>query len=154
MARALLLCGKICCGKSSYARSLGPGYVTLSCDQLMLSLFEEQLGEKHQEITEKTKEYLLGLAEQILGAGADVILDWGFWNREERLAVRRRLEKLGHSTQLIYLKPSQEEWRRRIGKRNRERDPLSYYVDENMLGLFEPLFQEPEGDEEAVILTF
>lgn len=148
MAKVLLLCGKICCGKSTYARSLGSGYVTLSCDELMLSLFEEQLGDKHQEVTEKSKKYLLSLAGQILNAGANVILDWGFWKKEERLAVRKQLEAAGHSTELIYLKLSEEEWKRRIAKRNRERDPLSYYVDDNMVQLFGSMFEEPGEDEE------
>lgn len=152
MAKAVLLCGKICCGKSTYAKSLGNHYVTLSCDDLMLALFDEQLGERHQEVTEKTKRYLLSLGEKILAAGTDIILDWGFWKKEERLAVRERLESAGFLTELIYLELTEEEWLRRIAKRNQTREENSYYVDDNMIALFGSLFEAPSKEEHPTVI--
>ena len=44
--RPILLCGRICAGKTTYAKRLGKtrGAVCLSCDELMLALFGQQLG--------------------------------------------------------------------------------------------------------------
>lgn len=50
--RPILLCGRICAGKTTYAKRLGKtrGAVCLSCDELMLALFGQQLGDRHDEI--------------------------------------------------------------------------------------------------------
>ncbi|HOV25823.1 MAG TPA: AAA family ATPase [Pseudobacteroides sp.] len=48
MAKIIIMCGKICSGKSTYSQKLKKeiNAVVLSCDELMLSLFDEQLGDK------------------------------------------------------------------------------------------------------------
>ena len=43
--KIILLIGKICCGKSTYARALGG--MLISCDQLMQSMFPGGCGEHH-----------------------------------------------------------------------------------------------------------
>ena len=46
MAKVILICGKICCGKSHYAKDLmqKQNAVTLSCDELTSILFDNNLG--------------------------------------------------------------------------------------------------------------
>ena len=60
MTKIILLCGEICSGKSTYANKIKLKYnaVILSCDELMLELFEEQLGNNHRIILQKVKNYL------------------------------------------------------------------------------------------------
>lgn len=45
MPKVIMLCGKICSGKSFYAEQLKNRIngIVLSCDDLMLTLFDEQL---------------------------------------------------------------------------------------------------------------
>ena len=49
MAKVIMTCGKICCGKTTYARCLqaAGNAVILSIDEITLSLFPEGAGEMH-----------------------------------------------------------------------------------------------------------
>ena len=53
MAKAMLICGRICSGKSHYAALLHDreNAVILSCDELTFALFDGQLGEAHDRIS-------------------------------------------------------------------------------------------------------
>ena len=61
MGKVILICGRLCCGKSTLARKLADerGAVILSCDEVSLSLFPEGLGENHDAMTDRIKCYLL-----------------------------------------------------------------------------------------------
>lgn len=152
MGKIILLCGKICSGKSSYAASIKTDTtVILSCDELMLQLFDECLGEGHNRMLEKCRNYLLDLAEQISAAGPDVILDFGFWDKAQRQSVRERFRAKGIETELHYVRVSNEVWIQQIKDRNAA--ALSgtagriYYVDDNMKRIFDEAFEEPSAEE-------
>ena len=71
MAKLILICGKLCSGKTTYAKTLPA--VTLSVDELMLSLLDPFLGEMHEVYTARAKDYLLRKAEELLENGVDVV---------------------------------------------------------------------------------
>ena len=52
MAKIIAICGKICCGKTYYANQIKEkeNAVILSCDELTKDLFDNGLGEKHDEM--------------------------------------------------------------------------------------------------------
>jgi predicted kinase len=154
----ILLCGKVCSGKSTYAHKIKEQHnaVILSCDELMLRLFPEQLGDAHRQITEKTQAYLYDLAEQIAFAGTNVILDFGFWFADDRRVVRECFMQKGIRTELHYLPVMQETWLANIQKRNEQvqRCPgQAYTIDENMKQLFDARFEEPDESEVDVLYT-
>ncbi len=146
--RVILICGKICSGKSTYAEKLKREIqaVILSCDEITLTLFEEGLGEHHDEMTERVKRYLFQKSLDLLEAGVSVILDWGFWKRAERDAARRFYEEQGIPYEMHYIEVSHEEWKLRIAKRNqiieKGRDG-AYFVDEGLAEKAEHLFEKP-----------
>lgn len=152
MAKVMLLCGKICSGKSYYANSLKEKHkaVLLSCDELLMELSLAELGDKHDETVEKVKEYLYKKSLEIAGAGADVILDFGFWSREERRKVSEYYKEHQTSYEWHYIDISEEAWRKNIRERNRKvlegTDP-SFYVDDGLLNKLSSLFEVPENDE-------
>ena len=157
MSVVIMLCGKICSGKSTYAEKIKKerNAVVLSCDDLMLSLFDEKLGDKHDCILEKCKEYLYELACQIAGAGTNVILDFGFWTRKERKSTVRLFHSKNIKTEIHYIKIDRESWLNQINKRNSDIKKgivKGYYVDENMKNLFDKSFEEPDKDEIDVII--
>ena len=86
MAKVILICGKICSGKTTYAKNImdKSNTLILSVDEIKLALFGQYLGEKHDEITEKTEKYLLKKTVDIISIGVNVILDWGFWTYKNR----------------------------------------------------------------------
>ena len=156
MAKVIMTCGKLCSGKSTYARRLRDelGAVILSIDDLMLALFPEGTGEMHDTYVRRTEAYLLEQSLQILESGTDVILDWGLWTREQRERLRAFYTERHIENEIHYLRIGEEEWNRRIRKRNevREGDPAAYFVDEGLLKKFESLFEEPAAEEADVIL--
>jgi predicted kinase len=151
MAKVILVCGKICSGKTTYAKALKAETraVVLSADEIVLSLFGEFLGDEHDAVVEKSKQYLLNLAAEIARAGADVILDFGFWTRAERRAVREFFAEKSVAAQWHYLNIPQDKWRRNVARRNSEYKPGggSYYVDETLAAKCEALFEPPERPE-------
>lgn len=60
VAKVIMICGRLCSGKSKYAEQLRLEYnaVVLSADENMLVLFDRQAGEKHDEYVKKIKEFL------------------------------------------------------------------------------------------------
>ncbi len=148
MPKAILTCGKVCSGKSTLAKKLKAerNAVILSCDELMLSLFDEQLGEKHNETVRKSEEYLLKKSVEILECGIDVILDWGFWTKSERQQVREFYHSHGFDIEWHFLNISDEQQKRNILKRNSERDENTYFISEEMAEKFNSIFENPEND--------
>ena len=152
MARVIMICGGLCCGKSTYAEALRRerGGVILSIDGLMLSLFGPDAGEMHDEYARRGKAYLHAQALALLAAGVDVILDWGFWRREERDAVRAMYGEHGFAVELRALDISEDAWRARVAKRNaaiQAGEAQAYFVDEGLAAKFQALYERPEDGE-------
>ncbi len=157
MAKVIMTCGRICCGKSTYARKLqeNRNAVVLSIDDITLALFPEGAGEMHDTYVLRAEQYLLSLSLQILENGVDVILDWGLWTRAQRDRLRAFYTGHGVENEIHYLRLSPEEWERRIRKRNAEQnkeEPQSYYVDEGLLRKVDSLFEEPSDTETDLLI--
>lgn len=152
MPKVLIMCGKICSGKSTYAEKLKleNKAVILSVDELALALFENQAGEKLDFYVETLKEYFLKKSLDIVEAGADVILDWGFWTKKERDYAREFYDSRNISYQFYYMNVGIDEWKKRILKRNQEikREQLEAYpIDKGLLSKVEKMFEEPDRKE-------
>lgn len=152
MPKVLIMCGKICSGKSTYAEKLKleNKAVILSVDELTLALFENQAGEKIDFYVEKLKEYFLKKSLDIVEAGADVILDWGFWTKKERDYAREFYDSRNISYQFYYMNVGIDEWKKRILKRNQEiksEQLEAYPIDKGLLSKVERMFEEPDRKE-------
>ena len=146
--KIILLIGKICVGKSTYARSLGG--MLISCDQLMQSMFPGGCGDQHDLLAERARKYLLGLARQCAEAGVTPVVDFGFWSPAMRQEAIDALE--GFELDWRYLDVPEDEWKRRIAKRNAaiqagQADPSDYFVDDGLLEKVNNLFIPPTEEE-------
>ena len=96
LAKVIAICGKICSGKSYYAKELKEKEkaVILSCDELCRGLFDEDLGEKHDETVSRIQRYLRKKAIELVSVGCNVILDWGFWSAESRISLTAFLRSM------------------------------------------------------------
>ncbi len=146
--KALLICGKICSGKSTYVKKLCQERraAVLSCDDLTLALFEEKLGSRHEQITQKAQSYLFQRAAELLALGIDVILEWGFWTKENRSAAEKFFRDRGFETEWHYIEVSETVWRRNIEKRNAA-GKGSYFVDDGLAKKCAALFEPPAQEE-------
>ena len=152
MAKVMLICGKIASGKSVYAGKLckQENAVLLSVDELVLSVLGSDLGEKHDEITGRIQAYLFAKSLEIVKAGSNVLLDWGFWTREKRQAARAYYEGRGIACELHYIDTPDDVWRRNIEIRNAAvlaGRSDAYFVDEGLMKKLESLFETPQREE-------
>lgn len=157
MAKVVMICGKICSGKSTYSEKLKQeiNAVILSCGDLMLTLFEEQLGDKHNDISKKCISYLYNLAQEIIRTNTNVILDFGFWIKEERKNMVEFFKSKNIEVEMHYVKVDEKTWIAQIEKRNllvRKGKKKCYFVDENMKEMFGRMFEEPGKDEEYFLI--
>ena len=146
------MCGKICSGKSTYAQQLRRKHraVILSVDEITLALFGRNVGAEHDSYVEKAEAYLYRKSLEILKTGISVILDWGFWTKQERAYARAFYAGKGIQNELHYIDIDSAEWERRRQKRNA--DVLAnftdaYYVDDGLAAKFEAIFEIPEQGE-------
>ncbi len=152
MGKIIMICGKLCSGKSTLARKLSENErsVILSIDEFMLALFGPYTGDKHDEYTAAIKSILIEKAARIAIAGPDVILDWGFWQRKDRDQIRSYFENKGIVCTLIYLRIDDETWKNRIRMRNNAISSglaAAYPVDDGLMKKFSILFEEPDESE-------
>lgn len=152
MAKVFLICGKLCCGKSTYAERLHveSNAVLLSVDEIMLAVFGPYAGDKHDEYTERLQKYLFEKSVDLIGSGINVILDWGFWTRSKRAEAREFYTARNIGYEFYYIDISDEVWKERIAHRNRSvlnGEISAYAVDSGLAAKFESLFEPPNEDE-------
>ena len=153
MAKLLCICGKIGCGKTYYANRLKEQEhaVILSTDEVTYDLTNNQQGEGYDEFARRVNLYLRKKAVEIVNAGCTVILDWGFWTKENRKEIKRYGEKNGVLVEMHYIDIDDKTWYENIEKRNNEvisgNGGSSFYVDEGLLNKVSSLFEIPEKEE-------
>lgn len=159
MAKVIMTCGKICSGKSTYAEQirLKNKAAILSIDEIMLALFDQHIGDKHDEYVESLEKYLFDKSVELIEIGVNVILDWGFWTKDERKFAKEFYESRNIECEFHYIDVSDEVWKQRLNKRNNlisEGKTSAYYVDENLAKKFDAIFELPEKEEISVWVRF
>ncbi len=149
MPKVVMICGKICSGKTTYAGKIKNTNhaVILSVDEIMLALFGQNVD---GEYVSKVKSYLYKKSLDILDVGISVILDWGFWAQKEREYAKKFYASKNIKPEFHYLDVDYNEWQNRINKRNkdiRENKLRSYYVDKTLTAKFLKTFEEPDKSE-------
>ncbi len=156
MAKVMLICGKIWCGKSTYAEQLRiqNNAVLLSTDEITLALFGQHCGDKHDDYVERTQNYLFNKSLELIEVGINVILDWGIWMKEERDYAREFYNSRNIDCEFHYIDISVETWKARLKKRNSAilaEETSAYYIDDNLAEKFGAMFEEPNEDEIDVV---
>ena len=156
MPKVYLICGKICSGKSTYAEQLRiqNNAVLLSTDEITLALFGQHCGDKHDDYVERTHSYLFNKSLELIEVGINVILDWGFWMKEERDYAREFYNSRNIECEFHYIDISDETWKARLKKRNSAiltEETTAYYVDDGLAQKCASIFEMPNADEIDVI---
>ena len=154
MAKVIALCGKICSGKSTYAEKIrgDNNAVVLNPDTILLTLFDENLGDRHEDIFEKVRIYLYQMAENIINTGTNVILDFGLWTYKERRDIRLFFTKRDINIEIHYVNTPLKIIESNIKKRNRIRNGVNYYIDDSILNKGLSLFEEPDNSETDLVI--
>jgi predicted kinase len=149
MATAHLIHGFLGAGKTTLARRLEQRIpaIRFSHDEWMARLYGvdppvEHFAEFYQRVWAQLEE----VWPRCLELGLDVVLDFGFWSREERDVVRAKIAAIGAQARLYRVTCPEEEAWRRIEKRNT--DPKgSLFIARNTFEILKSRF-EPLGDDE------
>ncbi|WP_026510760.1 AAA family ATPase [Butyrivibrio sp. LC3010] len=153
MGKVYLICGKICSGKSYYAKLLKEKYtaVILSTDEATYELINNEQGEFYNIFAQRVNNYLKKKASEICKAGANVILDWGFWTKENRTDISSYLKSQDVSYEWHYIDVDDATWNRNIEERNKRIEEgnggSDFYVDEGLLNKLLSMFEIPEKAE-------
>lgn len=98
----------------------------------------------------KMEQKLWRLAQELLGLGVSVVLDFGLWARVERDEMRAAARSLGVGVELHYLDvPADELWRR-IEARNAAPPWEEKPIDRRDLDEWLAIFQAPDVNELAL----
>lgn len=148
MAKVYLICGVICSGKTTLARTLAAREraVILSCDELTKALGDD-LGERHDAVALRVQNYLKEKTVELVKIGVNVILDWGFWRAADRASISNDLRDKGIEYEWRYTQVSPEELKRNIARRNASPGPSDYPVDEGLMAKCLAAFETPSDDE-------
>ena len=153
MAKVIAICGKICCGKTYYANQIKgkENAVIVSCDELTKDLFDNALGEKHEEMTLRIRSYFKKKSVELVNAGCTVILDWGFWSIESRRSLTAFFRSQNVHCEWHYLDIDEQTWNRNIEERNRRvllgEGGSDYYLDEGLMRKLLSRWEAPSKDE-------
>ena len=151
MATLHLMVGLPCSGKTTLARrlELERSALRLTPDEWQLRLFGQDAEEpEHNARHGRIEALLWDLASRALGLGTNVILDFGFWAREEREDFRARAKQLGASSEVHFLDVPEEELLRRLAVRNSQlSQETSFKIPAEMMKPWIAFFQRPTPDE-------
>ncbi len=153
MPKVIALCGKICSGKTFYANKIKEekNAVILSTDEVTFYLMDNEQGERYDDFAKRVNEYLMKKAIDIVRAGANVILDWGFWSKEKRINLTNYYKKYNIPVEWHYVDVTQEKWQDLIKKRNElivsGQEEYSFYFDDGLKKKLLDSFSEPSKEE-------
>lgn len=150
MATLHLMVGLPCSGKTTLAQKLEreQSALRLTTDEWHVRLFGQDAKEPEHDARHSLIEAMLwNIASRALELGTNVILDFGFWAREEREDYRLRAKQLGASSEVHFLDVSEEELLRRLAIRNSQPSQASFHISEEMMKPWIVFFQRPTPDE-------
>lgn len=144
MATVYLIYGFLGSGKTTFSKRLAEerSAIRFSMDEWYLQIFSD--GSTHQvdwSYWNRLQQTLHDLWPQIATHGVDVVLDFGFWSREQRDTVRSLARSADVETSLFWIQCQDDTALRRCTTRNGTMD--SFLITEEgfqeMKSRFEPL---------------
>lgn len=149
-----MLCGLTGSGKSTYSKKLEmeQGIPRFSLDETYFALMGNKRPEYHDyEIEKQAEEQIIAEMKQLLANGQSLILDHGFWKKENRDKYRRLIQENGGTPKLIYFKVPKQELLHRLAERNKTASIGTHTISSELLDTFYQRFEEPSGEGEEVL---
>jgi len=151
-----VLCGFIGAGKTTFARKLEErtGAVRITKDEWLIRLIgNDPTIDGYEDFDSKICGLSRDVAFQLVEKGIDVIIDEGFWAKEQRVALRRRIEGMGAEEVLYYLDTPIETIRERVARRSASPTKDSFRISRELLDHYLTYWQPPSEDEGYVLAS-
>jgi len=157
MSRLIIVCGPTGVGKTTHSIALATEIeaVRFSIDPWMQTLFAKDMATLDYdwmiERVHRCYDQIWNVSEQILSIRGNVVLDLGFTEKAQRERFAQPARAMGASPEVHYLDAPADVRRKRVDKRNLEKDPnvYSFDVDRMMFDFMEPRFEAPDEAELA-----
>jgi predicted kinase len=142
--------GLPCSGKTTLAKQIEQerSALRLTPDEWQIGLFGQDANQpEHDDRHTFIEGMLWQVASRALELGTNVILDYGFWAREEREDFRLRAKRLGAASEVHFCDVPAAELLRRLAVRNSQPSQVSFHISEESMKAWIALFQRPTADE-------
>jgi predicted kinase len=144
--------GLPCSGKTTKAKELETelSAIRLTPDEWHVNLFgHDTLDPDHDKRHSLIEDLLWQVAARALSLGTNIILDFGFWAKEERDDYRSRARDLGARSEIVFMDVENEELLKRVRMRNENLTDTIAYIPEELMVAWIRFFQRPDVDELA-----
>ena len=158
MSKVIMMCGVCGSGKTTYAKQKEKeGYIRLSIDVDMWKTYGRKgidyPEEQYDELSEKVEFKLRQTMIRLIKEGKNIVIDFSFWNKENRNLYNNIIKNTGGTAELVYMKASKELLRKRLQKRNLSLHANSpFIITDEIFEHHYNGFQEPQGEDEIVLL--
>lgn len=150
MTTLYLMVGLPCSGKTTRAKELENEVLALRLtpDEWHVNLFGHDINDPdHDNRHGLIEDMLWQIAARALSLGTNVILDFGFWAKEEREDFRLRAKKLGARSEIVFMDVDEKELMKRVKARNENLTNTIHYIPEEMMKSWIAFFQKPDINE-------
>lgn len=157
MAKVIVVCGKICSGKTYYSNKIKDelNAVIISPDEATYDLINNEQGSFYDIFSERLKKYLIKKVVEIVKAGANVVYERGLWGKKDRKELRKYFDKEKINYEIHYVYVDDETWEKNIEERNKRveegKGGSDFYLNEGLKKKLECYWEEPTEDEYDVI---
>lgn len=143
-----MICGLPGSGKTTLAAKMEneQRVLRLTPDEWIVRMNEEGHKKGKRRLVESLQ---FDVALKALRLGVDVVLENGFWYRQEREHYRARAVSVGAEVKLHFLDISKDELKRRIENRNQNLSIGSCYVNPDYIDAWLEEFERPDAGELA-----
>jgi predicted kinase len=155
-----LICGLPCSGKTTYALGLraDANRVLFTLDRWLITLFGQYsiASVGHEEHTRRVlacRELTWQSASELLRRSVDVVLDDGFFLRDNRVRYVEMADALGAAVKIHFIDTPLDLILPRLEARNAQLPPCNFHIDPETLHGFIGLFEPPSSDEGAEIVA-
>ena len=147
--RLILICGLPGSGKTTLAKQLA---LEVPAVRFCPDEWKHDLGIDYYDEDRRVRleQRLWRLGQELLGLGQSVILENGFWAREERDELRLGARSLGVAVELHYLEAPIDELWRRLQIRNERAVPGMVPIKREDLEKWALQFEAPDAAEQAL----
>ena len=151
-----LICGFIGAGKTTFAKKLEEktGAVRITKDEWSIRFIgNDPTIDGYAEWDRKIIALSRDVAFQLAEKGIDVIIDEGFWAKEQRDELRRKIDAIGAKAVMYYVDTPIEAIRERVVGRNNNLTKDSFRISLEMLDNYLKYWQPPSEDEDYILAS-